>query len=283
MAGGEPGWYLDNEPGAPARQRYWDGEGWTDHTREVDLKQKPSKEEQLSAGQWEEPKPLRTRARVAIALLVLTVPIELWLIFTELDYIGTMNRVLDGRFVAAADLKSAERAVTDAGTAQGLIFFATVIAFLCWFARAYYNLPRLRVYPLRFDRGWSWGAWLVPILNLFRPKAIANDIWRGSDAAVRQEAFSDWKKQPVPVVLHLWWGAWLLTDILSRYVFRAFVNNDNDGPFRTQRAAFEALREERTTSWVDIAASASTILAALLAIMVIMRLTQRQEEAGVPT
>ncbi len=161
--------------------------------------------------------------------------------------------------------------------------FATLIAFLCWFTRAYYNLPRLRVYPLRFDRGWSWGAWLVPILNLFRPKAIANDIWRGSDAAVRQEAFSDWKKQPVPVVLHLWWGAWLLTDILSRIVLRGFLNTENDGPFRTQQAALEALREERTTSWLDIAASTSTIIAALLAIMVIMRLTQRQEEAGVPT
>jgi Domain of unknown function (DUF4328) len=58
---------------------------------------------------------------------------------------------------------------------------ATAVGFLVWFHRAYTNLPALGIEPLPYATGWTIGAWLVPLLNLVRPKQIMDTIWRGSD------------------------------------------------------------------------------------------------------
>ena len=60
-----------------------------------------------------------------------------------------------------------------------VIYLIGAVIFLFWLRRAYGNLDALHA-RRRYGKGWSIGAWFVPILNLFRPKQIANDIWRGS-------------------------------------------------------------------------------------------------------
>lgn len=72
-----------------------------------------------------------------------------------------------------------------------------VVVFLWWFRRAYGNLPALGR-ERHFDVGWSIGAWVVPVLNLFRPKGIADELWVAGDAphaAARPSALVAW-----------WWG-----------------------------------------------------------------------------
>ncbi len=75
------------------------------------------------------------------------------------------------------------------------------------FLRAYANGPALGLHDPRFGKGWAIGAWFVPILNLFRPKQIANDIWRGSDSALPAHASDSWYNRPTPVLLAWWWAA----------------------------------------------------------------------------
>ena len=41
---------------------------------------------------------------------------------------------------------------------------------------AYENIERLGASDLRASRGWSIGAWFVPILNLVRPEQLMDDI-----------------------------------------------------------------------------------------------------------
>jgi hypothetical protein len=53
---------------------------------------------------------------------------------------------------------------------------ATAVGFLVWFHRAYTNLPALGIEPLPYATGWTIGAWLVPLLNLVRPKQIMDTI-----------------------------------------------------------------------------------------------------------
>ena len=70
------------------------------------------------------------------------------------------------------------------GLIAGLTLIATVVTivlFIRWFRRAYRNLPALGAEPLRFKSWWTIGGWFIPIANLFRPKEMANDIWRASD------------------------------------------------------------------------------------------------------
>jgi hypothetical protein len=68
------------------------------------------------------------------------------------------------------------------GLLQMLIYLATGVMFIIWFRRAYRNLEALGKEGLRFEAGWTVGEWLLPILNLVRPKQIMNDLWRATDA-----------------------------------------------------------------------------------------------------
>lgn len=55
---------------------------------------------------------------------------------------------------------------------NGFLFFVT---FVWWFQRAYRNLAKRELHP-----AWAYVGWFVPVMNLWRPKQIANRIWRGS-------------------------------------------------------------------------------------------------------
>ena len=67
------------------------------------------------------------------------------------------------------------------GYLQVLIYLPTGIMFIIWFRRAYQNLVAWGTEGLRFGAGWTVGGWLVPFLNLVRPKQIMNDLWRATD------------------------------------------------------------------------------------------------------
>lgn len=50
-----------------------------------------------------------------------------------------------------------------------------IVIFLLWFFRSYYNLAVLEK-PLRFEAGWAVGAWLMPIINFYRPLVIFREL-----------------------------------------------------------------------------------------------------------
>lgn len=151
------------------------------------------------------------------------------------------------------------------GGVQLLVLLGTGIAFIIWFHRCYRNLLAFPVTKLRFGTGWAIGAWFVPILNSFMPKQIANDIWRGSSPSVKDDHHEVWK-DPVPGFLLVWWLVWLLGVAIDR------------GIFRSLRHTVPTLNDLQWQSKLYIASDVLLSLAAILAIVVVRRITDRQEE-----
>ncbi len=212
-----------------------------------------------------EAKPLGGRARWAVIALVATIFTDLLNIWSDWLEIDLTTRILDGEQVSDDELDSND---TRQGIVAGLYLLALIAAivfFIRWFHRAYSNLRALGQPHLRFGTGWAIGAWFVPILNLFRPKQIANDIWRGSDPSAPRLNESAWKDRPVPALLGLWWAAWIVTSVLGNVVGRLWWGAD------TIEATRDAAR-------LDLASYVLDIPAAVLAILVVRRLTARQEE-----
>ena len=73
------------------------------------------------------------------------------------------------RVQASAELLS----IIDGVRVLALIVTGTV--FIVWTRRVYRNLAPLGTSP-RFRPGWAIGGWFVPVLNLWRPKQILNDV-----------------------------------------------------------------------------------------------------------
>jgi hypothetical protein len=141
-----------------------------------------------------------------------------------------------------------------------------VVLFLRWFHRVNRNLPALgTVYGLqRISPAWAVGSWFVPIANLFVPKMAANDVWRASDPdlPIRDPT---WIDRPVAWIVHVWWGVWLITSFADNIAARAWLGTP------------EELAEYRSTYTLDLFTTVGDIVAAVLAIAVVRRLTERQE------
>ncbi len=152
-------------------------------------------------------------AKLAAAVLLGVVAVDVLAVLFDLLERGVLNDAAAGHMNASAASASDSRQ-RSMGIAQLILVIAAAVTFLHWFRIAYANLASLGVRDLRYRPGWSVGAWFVPILNVFRPKQIANDIWRASDPAA--EPRQGWRERPVAPLLHWWWAIWLLSSIVER-------------------------------------------------------------------
>ena len=209
-------------------------------------------------------RPLDRRARWAVFALVAVIVSDVLAIGSDWLEIRLMDRVLDGENVPVSDLDSNDDRQTIVSLVIGVAFVAAIVFFIRWFHAAYKNLPALGQPNLRFKPGWAIGASFVPFLNLWRPKQIANDIWRGSETAAPAYNNGDaWKTAALPVFLTAWWAVWIAATYLGNIAARAWFGNDTP-------------EDLRTADILDILSLLLDIGAAILAIVVVRRLTERQ-------
>jgi hypothetical protein len=150
--------------------------------------------------------------------------------------------------------------------------------FIPWFAMAYGNLRRLGVQHMRWSNGWAVGWWFVPIMNLFRPKQMANDVWRGSEqgADVGSER---WRLLPVSPVVHWWWGLYLAGGAVAG-IGSALASAGYSDLVRASQLGLERgsdLAKIRSGSIVAVIGFAALIAAVVLAAMFVRRSTERLE------
>ncbi|MDQ3956829.1 MAG: DUF4328 domain-containing protein [Actinomycetota bacterium] len=199
---------------------------------------------------------------MTVALLTVNVVLDGAAVISDLDYLDLLVRARDGAAVTFEEADAADDRQAFIGIAQGLALIAAAIPFLMWFRRAYRNLGPLGASRLRFKPGWAVGGWFVPLLNAWRPKQIANDIWRMSDPDLPPRLGAPNKDQPVARVLTLWWVFFLMSGFFYRVSF---------GPGGNRlEAAITATR------WT-LAGDLFSMIAGISAILVVRALTLRQQ------
>ena len=207
---------------------------------------------------------LGPRARWVVVVLVVVVVADLASILSDAEQIGLMNRVIDGNDVSIGELEASDDHQAIAGFAQlGLLVLSTIV-FLRWFSAAYRNLVPLGAASRRFKPGWAIGAWFVPVLNLWRPKQIANDIWRASEVDAPPEQGEAWRDGSVSPLVTWWWAAWVAGGIVGNTVLRLSFSSDTP----------ESLRDAASA---DVLALVLDVVAAVLAILVVRAVTARQQ------
>ena len=134
----------------------------------------------------------------------------------------------------------------------------TTPLFLVWFHRAYRNAAALGAGGLRFSSGWAVGWWFVPIACLWMPCLAAVDIWKAS-GGVTPAADGDLRRQDAaPTLVVLWWVAWLAFLVMANVT--GVLDNPNDNSFL-----------------LSVLSNGATVLAAVLAIIVVMSVSAREE------
>ncbi|MGW5481521.1 DUF4328 domain-containing protein [Streptomyces sp. NPDC004008] len=76
-----------------------------------------------------------------------------------------------------------------------------IVLFLVWLARSRSNAQELSPHASVPSRGWTIGAWFIPVVNLFVPRRSVLDIGRASSAS--------WEQKRDTTLVNLWWAAWI--------------------------------------------------------------------------
>jgi Domain of unknown function (DUF4328) len=206
----------------------------------------------------------RVLAYLAMGALALCAVLGVIGVVSDYSYGNLIGRILNGGNVTLGQANAADHRVqTIAWTEIGL-YLVTAAIFIAWFHDAYKNVGRLGVNGLRWSSGWAIGAWFVPFLNLVRPKAILNDIWRGSDPKARVGSTLGWDDSP-PALYQVWWGLWILAALFDRIAYLAFNRAETPDAIRTG-------------THLLMASDVFEVVVAVLAILVVRSLTARQRE-----
>ena len=156
-------------------------------------------------------KPNDKRAKTAILLIYIVMVLDVltlgsgFLQYQLLD--GALTEGIDTDAASANDLR--EQVI---GILYMIVYIVSVVTFIMWFRRAYYNLHQ-QVRPLLFSEGWAAGSWFVPILNLFRPYQIMKELYTETKQLLARTELS-YSEQFSTRYLGILWTFWIITSFL---------------------------------------------------------------------
>ena len=148
-----------------------------------------------------------SRARIARWLVAGTIAANACSLLALASQLALLNRG-PGRISLDA-WKTSEHRVAVIAVIEIVLYLPTGIVFLYWLHRSYRNLRELHVGELRFTPGWAVGYWFVPVLNLWRPKQVLDDLWRGTCEPIAPGTSKS-------ALIALWWGLLIGGLIVSR-------------------------------------------------------------------
>ena len=88
-----------------------------------------------------------------------------------------------------------------------------------WIHRAHSNLQDAGI-ELETSPGWAVGWYFIPIANLFKPFQAMRELWTESHGA--QDSYA----AEAPSTLGIWWGCWIIGNILGNVSTRMSMMGD---------------------------------------------------------
>ncbi len=157
---------------------------------------------------------------------------------------------------AWASLETADQVSAISGAIYLLAYLACAIIIGRWIYRVNKNAWQISDH-MTVSPGWNIGFFFIPILNLFRPFRGIRETWQASHAP------HDPDGEPVPGMMRLWWGAWLISAALGHLSFRLGL-----------RA--QTLDDFLEIAYIDLVGTAVDLVAGLTLLWIIRRLTDVQ-------
>ncbi len=212
-----------------------------------------------------------TRAKITIGLLVFGVIADLVSVLIGLSEASLIGRIIAGGAPSAAEIEANDSRTVAVGLMQMALYFVAVIAFCVWIHRANRVARSFGTAYMEFTPAWSVGWWFVPFANLIKPFQATNEIWKASDPAALDA--TSWQQGPTPPLLRFWWAAWLIAGFVGQASLRMSL--------RIMRDSAPNMQDMLNATHFEIAADLFSIVAAILAVLVVSGINERQERKRV--
>jgi hypothetical protein len=169
------------------------------------------------------PAPVRRfveRSRAAIVALFAVAASDVLFVLAGLWYSSYLQTlppevVLDDTEFHASVLVYGLAALANLG-----VVVISAFCFLYWFYTAYKNLDHISVAPRAHGASWTVWGFVVPILSLYRPYSIMEEIRDGTEYRwdEQPDAFAGLSRPKAKV--KLWWGLYLLKVLAESFTMR---------------------------------------------------------------
>ena len=270
-------WDRDS-PGGPVMRFPRTNEGWSaawnrftawePRAIEVPLTGTAPPDMRVSAGTF---RSARKRATWTVWLLGIIAALTVVGFSFRLMELGLLHRHERGEVVTRSEAETNDNRVAAIDLTIGAVAIGAIVSWCMWQHRSNANLRALGAADLKFSPGWAVGWWFIPFANVVQPFRAMLELWKASDP---EAGAVDWKGKPSTVLLPIWWAAWLL----RVYVFPSLAFNAAGG-FATPDS-HPSVADLIVRDRYILGGDAATILAAVLAIMLVRRITGRLEVKG---
>lgn len=125
--------------------------------------------------------------------------------------------------VTQSDLTNADETIAIVARMFLAALLAAAVLFIIWLWQARLNAERICQAQHRRARGWIIGSWICPIVNLWFPFTIVDDVYRAS-RPTNSPDLADLRSVPGSRVLGLWWTFWLAGALLDRIAVSIWDN-----------------------------------------------------------
>jgi hypothetical protein len=164
---------------------------------------------------------------------------------------------------------SIQAALGPAGAAHTIASLLAAVAFMIWLFTARLNCDNLGG-NASWTPGWAIGGWLLPVASLYIPYKVVLDVREASETDEPDESAPRLRRAPVG----LWWAAFIVMSVLGAI----------DGVVQTEastKATLPSLLDGRTLVYgATVLEVVSTIVCAVLACLVVLRITRAQRRTA---
>lgn len=156
---------------------------------------------------------------LSVALIILSILVNL---YSYIDTNGGTNTTANNMF----DMRISILMRGLISLLEVPIYIMTIVFFIMWFRRSYFNLHQLNNFSLHYSEGWASGAWFVPFMNLYAPSRIMREIIEDTKSYVssRNTIFEKSYKDLMPY-LNWWWGTWIISNAIINTITRKNFNS----------------------------------------------------------
>ena len=110
-----------------------------------------------------------------------------------------------------------------------IIFIPIIVITLIWYYRATKNIASFGAKEITSPRmAVVW--WFIPIVHLWKPYAVSQQIWRASNPDTNLTEGTEWRKVPSSNIIKIWWVLALISIFgsISAVFIAGFLTYIND-------------------------------------------------------
>jgi len=158
------------------------------------------------------------RARNAINVLWIVLAMECIALISGYFQYDLLQTVANGGEISIEEANANDLREQVIGGIALIVFIISIVTFILWFRRAYFNLHQ-KVSYLSYSEGWAAGCWFVPIISLFRPYQIMKELYQETKELFEKKGIET-TRYPSTNFLAIWWTLWIINNILGQFIFR---------------------------------------------------------------